>query len=64
MPNKLFRIITTILTSIFILLGIAITIAAWIIPNWVFEMRLAFTIFGIGFLAVPNALILIMNWID
>jgi hypothetical protein len=64
MQNKLFRIIGTILTSIFILLGIVTTIAAWMIPNWVFELRLAVTIFGVGFLGVPNALILITLWID
>lgn len=64
MQNKLFRIIGTILTLIFILIGIAITIAAWMIPNWIFEMRLAATIFGVGFLGVPNALILITLWID
>lgn len=64
MQNKLFRIIATILTAIFILVGIAITIAAWTIPNWVFELRLAMTIFGVGFLAMPNALVLITIWID
>jgi hypothetical protein len=64
MQNKLFRIIATILSSIFILIGIAITIAAWMIPNWVFELRLAATIFGVGFLTMPNALILITLWID
>ena len=64
MQNKLFRIIGTILTAIFILIGIAITIAGWIIPNWVIELRLATTIFGVGFLTMPNALILITLWID
>lgn len=64
MQNKLFRIIGTILTSIFILIGIAATIAAWIIPNWLFELRLGMTIFGVGFLTMPNALILITLWID
>ena len=64
MQNKLFRIIATIITAIFIIVGIAITIAGWIIPNWMLELRIAMTIFGVGFLAMPNALILITLWID
>ena len=64
MQNKVFRIIVTILTAIFIILGIAIAIAGWIVPNWVIELRVAATLFGVVFLTVPNALVLIMAWID
>ena len=64
MQNKVFRIIVTIITAIFIILGIAIAIAGWIVPNWVIELRVAATLFGIVFLTVPNALVLIMTWID
>ena len=64
MFDKIFRIVATILTVIFALTGIAITIAGWIVPNWVIELRIAATLFGIVFLTIPNILILIMTWID
>ena len=60
--EKIFKIGATIATIIFIMLGIAITISAWLVPNWVIELRIVATIFGSGFLAVPNILILYMVW--
>lgn len=64
MFDKIFRIVVTILTVIFALTGIAIAIAGWIVPNWVIELRVAATLFGIAFLTIPNILILIMTWVD
>lgn len=60
MGEKIFKIVTVIATSIFMLIGAAATIAAWVIPGWVIELRIAMSIFGLGFLMVPNFLIMYM----
>lgn len=60
--DKYFNIVATIVCALFALIGIAITIAAWIVPNFFFEIRVAATIFGMGFLFAVSVMLMYLIW--
>ena len=60
--DKWFNICATIVCAFFALTGIAITIAAWIIPMFYVEVRIAATIFGMGFLFTIAVMIMYLTW--
>lgn len=62
--DKYFNICVTVVSALFALTGLVITIAGWIVPDFDIEYRIGFTIFGFGFLFVPCLLIIYMVWVD
>lgn len=60
--DKYFNIVATVICLIFALVGAAITIAAWIVPTFYFEVRIAATIFGMGFLFSVSVMLIYLIW--
>lgn len=58
--DKYFNIGAGIICGTFALVGLAIAIAGWIMPDFCLELRIGATIFGFGFLFLPCVLIIYM----
>lgn len=62
--DKIFKAGVSIILLIFAVLGLALSVSAWLMTGWQIELRIAATIFGFGFLFVPCLLIMYMLWED
>ena len=62
--DKIFKVGASVIVMAFAILGLALSIAAWIMSEWQIELKIGATIFGFGFLFVPGLLILYMLWED
>jgi hypothetical protein len=60
--DKCFNICATVVCAIFALIGIAITIAAWCMSTFFIEIRIAISIFGLGFLFTISVMLLYLIW--
>lgn len=60
--DKYINICLTIVCAIFALIGLCLAIAAWIAPSFYLEVKIAATVFGLGFLFGISTLLIYLIW--